>query len=434
MRLDRAARHSRHSRHLRHLRHLRCLLGANRSLVSELVQRLAGTGLQPEQVLAVAQRRGLPPGSVVDLVVPIGSSRDVAVVRLRGAAAAHARAAPSPATVEPLPHGVRRAPPERATDFDLTQVPLEKIVEAVTGAESNAYPVSDPTDERPADPLFATWFNTFEALGTREVTMAEMCGLIVSEGRWPFTARGLRDAASFRLYYRPDTHLQHAHDLHKFTVGFRGPIGDNGWSRTVGNGGEFGLFARATDPSNGLAVEQWSNEDAIHAYWGKYIARLATARTYDSRFDPGPRTSLVKWLCTHSREQLVITLSLEQSGGLFADPNLHATLRPIIDALLNSAPGSAQRIEAAHAYKKFADDRQLPYQRVSVSGATAEVQMLQTIGRYLVDNKIDTDNPTHTLDVVAVYRLYRRLLESGQLATRATVETWLVAWGVPHQP
>lgn len=42
--------------------------------------------------------------------------------------------------------------------------------------------------------------------------------------------------------------------------------------------------------------------------------------------------------------------------------------------------------------------------------------------------------PSQRIDAVEVYKLYRTLLKNDQLASRATVESWLKSWGVAHVP
>jgi predicted amidohydrolase YtcJ len=73
-------------------------------------------------------------------------------------------------------------------------------------------------------------------------------------------------------------------------------------------------------------------------------------------------------------------------------------------------------------------------QRVSVSGATAEVQMLETMYRYLNKGRTNVSDPALRIDVTEVYDLYRKLLDEGQLTSRATVQGWLQSWKAPHEP
>ena len=428
------------------------LLSANQSAASELLRCLEGSKLRPEQMMGTAEKLDMaaPYAMAVAVELAVGlaagqrgapglagdASRNVSIARVRKAATRYANSGHTVAKpVVLLPQGLSREPPQRAGNFSLITVDSLKVIDAINLAESNSYPVSNPSHERPADPLFATWFKTFDALGARELTMAELRGVIVSDTQWSVGAAGLRKASNFAVYFDDQRGVSHPHDLHKFMVGFRGPIGHTGWSKVVGNGGEYGLVARATDSSSGLPSHQWADEASIHQLWGKHAARNSRNNTPSSEEPTSVRRDAdVGRLAGFERSRMASFLELEGSSGLFADPGYHAALQPMLEALLSSQRGSPERVAAARAYAQHIEDRQLAYRRVSVSGATAEVQMLQTFGHYLADQKIDTRNPSHTIDVVQVYKLYRRLLDSGQLTTRSTVESWLNEWGLPHQP
>jgi hypothetical protein len=134
------------------------------------------------------------------------------------------------------------------------------------------------------------------------------------------------------------------------------------------------------------------------------------------------------------REEVLNTLYHYQLGGCYADPREQQKLAPSTQALLASAPGSPQRAAAAKELTQILRNRANIPDVTSVSGATADIQMTETLYRYMNDNKLDFNKPTDKIDVVQVYNLYRRLLSAGELTSRATVEGWLKEWNAPHVP
>jgi hypothetical protein len=432
----------------RHRRTWQRLLQANQHAVAHIMARLEGSGVSPQRALAVAAARDVELDRAIDLIVEVprrlgewravdrgsaGASADARfalVNRLRQMAAAHADQL---GTL--LPQGVSHRPPQRPGGFDLANVSLEHLGQANDVLETNNYPVSSPAFERPADPLFATWFKALDLLGTRELTMAEMNGWVFSNVEHEGHAADIRlngefrQNGEFRLVFNPQVGLRSVHELHKFLGGFRRLPGERGI--TPGHGGEGGLFARATDSFIGFPESRWGEEADIGAWWGKLVQFLS--RDHELLRD-APVPDPVEQLTTRSRDRVLSSLDDFDSLGFLADPRERQQLRHVIDALLSTPPNSAPRVAAAQAMGQHLKDRARLTETVSVSGATAEIQTLQTITRYLSIHALDVRNPAHSIDAVEVYRLYRSLLAAGELVARATVEGWLEAWGVRHVP
>ena len=410
----------------RPLQRLHWLRSAHRGEASDIQARLEGAGVSPERLLACAnaknislERAVLLAADVPRLVSQLNASagRLVPLARLRSEAQQYA-----------LPQGVLRAPPIRPATFDVVQVPKNKLILALRLTETNSNPVSAPTFERPADPMFALWFKTFETLGTRTLTMSEVQSLIRADINWPNGANGVRTAGDFPAIKASTRGILAPHEFHLFAGGYRGQPGRV--TITAGQGGEFGLLARATLPGGGMDRADWGSEAAIRLFWGADVA----ARQADQPAQVSPWLAAEQALITAAPSQVTAELGHYATQGLFADPREQQALRPATDALLASAPGSPERAVAARALTTHFRERERLLDTVSVSSATAEIQMLQTLSSYLAKHDIVVQNPAHRIDVVALYAHYRDLLADGQLTTRSTVASWLKAWDVPHVP
>lgn len=401
---------------------------------SALQRQLPGTGLSAEQVVSIAEYNRMPVMVALELLTaakPASAAIDTvptdaaAIGQIRTAATAYAARRAGGASIRLAPQGVTSLPLPRPVGFDIVQVPRDKLVLSLRRAETNSNPVSGPADARPADRLFGTWFKTFDALGTRTLTMSEMQSLVRLNVEWEAAPNGVRMLGSLPPIKVSKRGLLMPHELHLFASGFRAQVGHNGLA--AGQGGEFGLVARATLPASRLG-RGWGDEAKIRDFWGAQV-RAAPAQSPKSQWVGAEQQLLIA-----SRAEVVKKIEGYVSQGFFADPRDQRALRGITDALLSSQPGSVIREQSAKALIAHFEAAEKRLETVSVSGATAEIQMLQTLSRYLSDNKLSVQNPLDALDVVEVYQLYRRLLATGELTSRATVEGWLRTWGVPSAP
>ena len=412
------------------------LLQANLGEVSAVMAALQGSGISAPQLLAVATSHGITLPRMAQIVASTteptgatgrkaGRSAEAVAVGLRSAAILRDTEVRALQASGVMPEGISRLPAARPDHYDLARVAPEAVATAIDVWESNDIPVSGPGDARPADPLFKTWFKALDALGTRTLTMAEMNAIIQSDGSWQGERGRLRTASHFKLVSDGSTGLISEHELHKFVAGFKGVPGTS--NRLVaGAGGESGLFARAT-----AKRADWGHEGGIRAFWAAYpppskadAEAFALAYIHD-----------VQWRLTVAPSAgLDVKLNTLAARGYFADPRDRPVLSATLDSLRASAPDSPERVAAASALGDFLRSRWRAADTVSVSGATAEIQMMETMHRYLTNNGLKVSDPSQRIDAVEVYKLYRTLLKNDQLTSRATVETWLKSWGVAHVP
>lgn len=407
---------------------------ANLTEASQLQRKLSGSGFSPEQVVSIADYNGMPVTAALELLTGANpavaafdtvATQTASIRQVRTAATDHATRRSGGESIRLAPQGATSLPQQRPAGFDIVQTPGEKLALALRQAETNSNPVSGPGYERPADPLFNTWFKTFDALGTRTLTMSEMQSLVRLNVDWQAAPNGVRLLTSLPQIKFSKRGLLMPHELHLFASGFRAQVGHNGLA--AGQGGEFGLVARATLPASHLG-RGWGDEARIRNYWGAQV-RAAQAKAPASQW-----AGTEQQLLTASRAEVVEKIEGYVAKGFFADPRDEATLVGFTDALLSSQPGSGTREQSAHALIAHFQACEKRLEKVSVSGATAEIQMLQTLSRYLSDNKLSVQNPLDQVDVVRAYQLYRSLLANGELTSRATVEGWLRAWGVASAP
>jgi hypothetical protein len=414
---------------------LRC---AHQEAASAIIAQLESSGVSPERAwaLATASRADVyrvvatlgVPRLVAELDAPRSHDRASVLSRLQDEAARHHHAVSHRLTAELMPEGLARLPPTRPAGYDLTQLPRERLAEAIDLLETNGNPVSRPANERAADPLFATWFKALNVLGTRTLTMAEMNAMIRSDVEWDAGEVGLRGVDDFSTSSDPAVGVESVHELHKFLGGFRRLPVALGW--LAGQGGEQGLFARCTGDLFGVGDDGWGSEAEIFKRWNRDIELRRSNNEMLQKLNlPDPVIALAEG----SREQVLAELSEFTKLGYFADPREREAARPMVDTLLSTRPHSLQRVGAARSLMAHLSERARAGDTVSVSGATAEIQTLQTLYRYLNEHRLDVRNPGHTIDAAAVYRLYREMLARGELTTRATVESWLTHWQVPYE-
>jgi hypothetical protein len=331
------------------------------------------------------------------------------------------------------PEGVISEPPPRPTDYNISQVSRDQAVDALNTLESNSYPVSSPQYEHPADPLFANWYKACGRLGSRSLTMAEMNSLISSGLGWRSgtETHGERDAFELKV---GSTGLASPHELHFFAGGFRDlPKGAASLGiRTAGLGGEAGLFARVTDEFDTGTPDDWGKESEIEKFWFRKVHSGAGEATPEATARRWKNTQLK--LETASRAELLVKIDDFGKAGYLADPRERGYLSPLLQQLKDSPPNSPTRYRAAKAVVENLQQRSKLTETVSVSGATAEVQVLETVYQYLKENRLEVGRPDQKIDVVAVYKLYRELLSRGELTPRKTVQAWLMHWKLPWVP
>lgn len=331
------------------------------------------------------------------------------------------------------PEGSIALPPPRPADYRIDRVSGDQAVDALNTLESNTYPVSSPQYEHPADPLFANWFKAFDRLGSRSLTMAEMNSLLNSGLGWRSGTETHGERGAFRLQVG-STGLASPHELHLFLGGFRDlPKGSSSLGlRAAGLGGEGGLFARVTDEFDTGTPDDWGKESEIEKFWFRKVNvrdtevnPAATARRWE-------KTQLQ--LETASRAELLTKIDEFGKAGYLADPRERELLAPLLEQLKTSTPHSPARFWAAKGVIDNLKARSKLTETVSVSGATAEVQVLETVYQYLKQNRLEVSRPDQKIDVVEVYKLYRELLARGELTTRRTVQAWLTHWKLPSVP
>jgi hypothetical protein len=426
------------------------LRSANFSLAAVAEARATKLGLEPAKVLAFASARGIAlkrvfevlelPGLLADLVaseragLTDPNSRDAharTLARVRDTVQSFAASARLRPSAELMPQGVTRLPPQRTTSFDLTKLPTDTIIDAQATLETNSDPVSSPRFERPADPLFATWFKSYEQLGTRSLTMGEMAGLNDADVNWRGKDTGLRVRSNFKLQLLADERRMEQHELHKYVSGFRGHPGVPVDSIAAGRGGESSLFARMTDVYNHhILPTRWGEESAIRDYWKEHRSSPRPV----NQAQPDRWAKDAEKLTSATREEVLSEIRRYHDTGYYADPRERQKMVASTQALLATEPGSQQRIDAANSLTMLLRERANVPDITSVSGATAEIQMTETLYRYMNENKLDFKRTNDQIDVVEVYRLYRKMLAAGELTSRATVEGWLRDWKVPHAP
>jgi hypothetical protein len=372
--------------------------------------------------------RGAAALNLVRAASPADRPRAVAALRTEAAryeAASRPNRAvftPTPASTERMPQGVSCLPPQRPARYNFAQIDRATVVQTAAALESNSNPVSSPAYAAPADPIFANWFKALNKLGTRTLTSAEMNGLVQISlyPQWP--AVGFDPAAGVTM----------EHEVHKYLGGQKTYPLSQMW--TPGQGGESGLLASyTTDRSNALTQKDAGSEARIHAFMAapERVQALQRSASAVNTYIQTERNALVQ----ATPKEAAARADHYRSLGYFADSKVNVLAQPFIDQLKSSTTTAAQRNSAAQGLTQLLRQRAELLQQTSVSGVTAEVHIVQVMSRYLRDNRIDLVNrPTDQVDAVAVYQLYRRMLDAGELTNRATVEGWLKSWKVPYVP
>jgi hypothetical protein len=411
---------------------------SNRTQASEIIGSLGGGALASQSaaiLVALLQKQGqalnldnlqrcLLLDSAVRQVLALKASSDGTAMlqaklgQLRGTAKSYATALNNRLPTDPMPQGVSHLPPPRPANYDFGQLPLATVLRAADEFETNSHPVSNPTYEAPADPLFATWFRGLDQLGSRSLKMSEVAAL-VNTSTAPFAQRKA-------LLFDPNKGVV-PHEFHKMLGGFRSEPGSLMW--TPGMGGEYGIIARITDEYEQDIPDDFGDMREVLPFLQK------SERTFQSnaqKIDPNHWPNIFDQLSTGDQAAVKETVSALRQAGYVAEPQLKQLLEPLFKTLRTTVPGSPQRLAAAKAVVENMQQREKSLQTLSVSGITAELQMAQTFARYLKINRLDTSNPNDQVDAVAVYRLYRDMLSKGELISRDRVEEMLKIWGRPY--
>jgi hypothetical protein len=325
--------------------------------------------------------------------------------------------------------GVSKLPPTRPSDFALTSIPPAAVIRAIDTLEANAYPVSGPGFSRAAEPVFGNLFGALNALGSRRLTMAELQGLLDSKLHDPGVI--LRSTDDIKVAFDPTKRLASPHEFHLFFGGFRGHTGPPLEAPLAGWGGENGLFARVTDEFDDQTPSNWGDRQEIFKLWSIKVFRLR-----DQMFGEVPESfwaGLRDDLTNSVDEGLDAELRALRSRGAFGDPRFREQYRPLVERLEATPPGSPERREAAaQLVDGFRSLDAMLREGVPLSGATAEVQLLETLQAYLKRQGMfgKSWRPDDSIDFVEMYRLYVQLHDEGKLTTREQVRSAIESMGL----
>ncbi len=325
--------------------------------------------------------------------------------------------------------GVSELPPPRPSEFALNAIPPAAVMKAIDVLEANAYPVSGPGFSRAAEPVFGNLFGALNALGSRRLTMAELQGLLDSKLHDPGVI--LRSTDDIEVAFDPAKRLASPHEFHLFFGGFRGHTGPPLEAPLAGWGGENGLFARVTDEFDDETPSNWGDRKEIFKLWSIKVFRLR-----DEMFGEVPESfwaGLRDDLTNSVDEGLHAELKALRSRGAFGDPRFREQYRPLIEQLKTTPPGSPERREAAaRLVDGFRSLDAMLREGVPLSGATAEVQLLETLQAYLKTQGMlgRAWRPDDSIDFVEMYRLYVQLHDEGKLTTREQVRSTIESMGL----
>jgi hypothetical protein len=388
---------------------------------AQLSELEAGVGLLARQHSSEAPR------AAAYLTVAQQALRDHAAAANSDAARAIRLSMADNSSIE-MPRGVDHLPPVRPVDWQLSAQPISRIQAAIETWETNAYPVSDASYERPADPLFATFFKGLDELGTRSISMSELNALIDADVTWPMRMEGTPFALTDKVNTDNGVTI---HEWHKVLSGFRivprGLLADTSFH--AGMGGEQGLFARLTDEFEDTPDDLSTPE---------VLSFLSKNKFYAKELEQRESNSQAGWMKLH--EDLTKAPGVDMPGliqgmvksGYFADPRQQEALSSILEALRSSVMLSPERRQAADELIDHFRQQEDGLRVVSVPAATAEIQLAQTLEKYLKRNRLDLIRGADQVDGVALYALYRQLLADGKLISSERVKQFLDSKGVPN--
>jgi hypothetical protein len=337
-----------------------------------------------------------------------------------------------------LPQGVTQRPPRRAPDWSLDSVKPQWVRFALDRWEARATHGSEARLQRSADGPFATAMAGFLALGTDELSFGELHRLIESHVSW--TARAIEaeqylpEPSTFALVADNGESIFSWHEFHLVLGGGLGVTPTSDGRHQAGEGGERDFFA--LHAGFGPDKSASTSEQVIKSRWEKDIVRIRKRNVLGL-----PIQTLHHWpqlrhlLTTAEFTELNSELAMLVNSGFFADPVARKKARPWIQGLLHHPARSTTRQEAAQSLAQDLSRRARRLNTTSVAAATGRIQMVQATARYLTERQLKVSDPAQRLNIVELYRTYRRMLIRGELTLEATVRSWLVEWdrkwGVP---
>ena len=338
---------------------------------------------------------------------------------------------------EPMPSGVTRWPPPRPDGFELRRVAPGRIMQAVQALESPPDSGFRSGDAAPADRLFAVWFRVLDWLGTRALTMCEMNNLLGAQAAGQPVKGEARFVEIIGQIDKADMGLESFDELYKFT----GALSTDGSAAQqppifgLLRAGEAGAFVESTDQTP-------DEHDNV------VLADVAVLKEYfvaDLLPTPVLTPAAVFWsrvtpqLSQAPVEIIVGLVSSFSDSDDWREERKHADALTFQPAPVTApVPVSAQRPAAGVVAAGASRAHRSRSAAVSVSRMTADVQLAQVLHRYLkldrAGARVDVGDPNAKLDLVDAYRLYRQMVNTRELTSRQTVESWLVDWAVPSAP
>jgi hypothetical protein len=341
-----------------------------------------------------------------------------------------------------LPEGVGQFPPQRGVEWALSQVPPKWARFALDRWESRArVNAGQASLVRPADGLFATTMAGFSALGVNELSMGELQTLIRSHLAWTnhafLAGNFLPHPQQFYLLPSNGRGLKRLHDAHLALAGGFKATPSFERRGQPGEGGEGDFFARLHQALAGSIADV--SQPAVYDSWGKEVARLYNRSRIRTHFQKHQYWSTLRsTLKSGTRSEVEDELKALVNAGFWTEPAEREKMRPALTQLLQSRAGSKARMEAAQHLVSNLTTREKRLNTVSITAATANIQVAQATARHVKNQGLDVTNPHHRLNIVDLYRTYRRMLIQGELTSEATVRRWLVEWdrkwGVPFVP
>jgi hypothetical protein len=324
---------------------------------------------------------------------------------------------------EPMPAGVVRWPPQRPDGYELRWVAPARIIHAIHALETKPGSGGHAAHAAPADRLFAVWFRVLDWLGTRTLTMGEMSSLLTAHVAGQSATAEDRVVKTLERVDTIDTGLKSFDELCKFA----GELSVDGLAAqgqplfAVLHAGETGTFVAVEDEALDETADKVVFADVV------VLKEFVVA-------DPPPPPVLtpgaIFWSSITPRlsqapvDLIVGLIDCFSESDEFLDEQKRADALPPRPAPVpEPVPRPVRRARPA---------------AVSVSRITADIQLAQTLHRYLkVDQpgaRVDVRDPDAKIDLVEAYRLYRQLIDARELTSCQTVENWLIDWGVARAP